>query len=396
MALRLEIISQQREQLGSRASILLGASGGSIGRALDNDWSLPDPQRYLSGHHARILLRQGSYFLEDTSTNGVYVNDSSTPQGRRGLHALQPGDVLRMGDYRVLVHIDDDAPPVPQPVPGPGTNTLAQLGVTPGTNTLAQMAVDNVVPLRAMAAQDLGASLNIEALIPPDATGPMAKLQAAGLRGTASAPHPSEHRLTRLRAAARARLEGNATPLVDVRNGMEAFCRGAGLDPAQVPMGSEAASLHLAGRLLREALIGLKEILRAQQLFRDRHGIASQAAEGRSPLDATSDEFLLELLNGHEKRRLDAVMQLRGRFEEAGADASAMDPALRGAFAQFMAHLAPGKMEAGTGPAAAAASWARYKEIYGTLLQGTGEQMPHLFLEALAQAYANARRQEKD
>jgi predicted component of type VI protein secretion system len=59
-----------------------------------------------------------------------------------------------------------------------------------------------------------------------------------------------------------------------------------------------------------------------------------------------------------------------------------------------MAHLAPAKIEAGPGAAAAATSWARYKEIYGTLLQGTGEQMPHLFLEALAQAYLDARKEK--
>ena len=54
MALRLEVISNQRQTLGALSSIVLGVSGGSIGRALDNDWALPDPRRYLSGHHAQI------------------------------------------------------------------------------------------------------------------------------------------------------------------------------------------------------------------------------------------------------------------------------------------------------------------------------------------------------
>ncbi|HXS30233.1 MAG TPA: FHA domain-containing protein, partial [Steroidobacteraceae bacterium] len=61
--------------LGALSSIVLGVSGGSIGRALDNDWALPDPRRYLSGLHARIHVRQGGYYLEDCSTNGVFVND---------------------------------------------------------------------------------------------------------------------------------------------------------------------------------------------------------------------------------------------------------------------------------------------------------------------------------
>ena len=58
-----------------------------------------------------------------------------------------------------------------------------------------------------------------------------------------------------------------------MRNGLQAFCRGAGIDPARLPMDNDANSLHLAGQLLREALLGLKEVLRAQQVFRDRYGI---------------------------------------------------------------------------------------------------------------------------
>jgi len=94
MALRLEVISSQRQVLGALSSIVLGVSGGSIGRALDNDWALPDPRRYLSGLHARIHVRQGGYYLEDCSTNGVFVNDQ-----RVQMHTLINGDVVRVGDF---------------------------------------------------------------------------------------------------------------------------------------------------------------------------------------------------------------------------------------------------------------------------------------------------------
>ncbi len=92
----------------------------------------------------------------------------------------------------------------------------------------------------------------------------------------------AQERLNRLRAAARARLEGGAAPLADVRTALQAFCRGAGIDPAKLPMESEAQSLHLAGRLLREMLLGLKEILRAQQAFCD----ALSASRPTSPMAA--------------------------------------------------------------------------------------------------------------
>ena len=385
MALRLDIISDQRQRLGGRSGIVLGVAGGSVGRAADNDWVLPDPQRYLSGHHARVHFRQGAFYLEDTSSNGVYVNGSTTAQGRRGLYALRNGDMLRMGEYQMRVSIDvDEAVPM----------------AMPGTHTLSVAAVDSVEPLLStdLGMDDLGASLNIEALIP---AGPAAaaKLPTPELGGSArlgAGPDMSaQERLNRLRAAARARLEGSAAPLADVRTALQAFCRGAGIDPARLPMESEAQSLYLAGRLLRETLLGLKEILRAQRAFADRYRLDVEKPDGLSPLEQATDDYLLGLFAGHEQRKFDAVMKLRGFLDNAAHHEAAIDPSLRSALVQFMAHLSPadiearvadaaGSLPAGSGPAA---NWERYKEVYGSLLQATGQILPHLFTEAFAQEY---------
>jgi type VI secretion system protein len=204
----------------------------------------------------------------------------------------------------------------------------------------------------------------------------------------------AQQRLTRLRAAARARLEGNAPSPVNVHNGMQAFCRGAGIDPARLPMENEAQSLRLVGRLLREAIIGLKEVLRTQQSFREHYRIESDKP-GHSPQDMATDEYLLDLLAGHENHRFDAVMRLRECFTQASGHDAAVDPALRSALEQFMAHLSPARMETAAGGAGTEAGWTRYREIYGNLLQNTGDQLPHLFLEAIAQSYADAKRKDR-
>ena len=41
----------------------------SIGRAADNDWVLPDPERVLSKHHCLIEERGGEWLVTDTSSN---------------------------------------------------------------------------------------------------------------------------------------------------------------------------------------------------------------------------------------------------------------------------------------------------------------------------------------
>src|ERR1700730_14062440 len=98
MTLRLRIVTDHRRLLGDRSSIVFSVDGGTIGRSADNDWVLPDPLRYMSAHHARVHYRGGHYFLEDVSTNGVFVNDDEQPLSKRGSNGyqLQNGDVVRM------------------------------------------------------------------------------------------------------------------------------------------------------------------------------------------------------------------------------------------------------------------------------------------------------------
>ena len=107
MALRLQIVSRHRQSLGERGMKEFGQNGGTIGRSLESDWVLPDGQRFLSSRHASIDFRSGSYYIIDTSTNGVYVNGSDQPVGRGNPQRLFSGDRVRLGDYEILVEIDE-------------------------------------------------------------------------------------------------------------------------------------------------------------------------------------------------------------------------------------------------------------------------------------------------
>jgi predicted component of type VI protein secretion system len=206
----------------------------------------------------------------------------------------------------------------------------------------------------------------------------------------ASAAGSVQDRVNRLRAAAKARLDGTSTSL-SLLNGMQAFCRGAGIDGEKIPITSDAQMLNLAGRLMRVALVGLREILRAQSDFSDRYGIRREKTEGRSPLEVSLDEYLIDLFCGHEERRLDAVIRLREQFTDAAQHANSVDPALRSALSLFVGHLDPARMDGLPGDT----GMARYKDIYANLLRANGSEAPHLFVEALAQAYLDARRAQR-
>src|SRR3984957_18009660 len=113
MALRLRVVSEHSTRLGALATKIFGVHGGTIGRATDNEWILPDPERYLSGKHARIDFRAGTYILVDTSSNGTYVNGAQVPLGKYHDYALKDGDYIRLGEYELLISIDqsNDFPP---------------------------------------------------------------------------------------------------------------------------------------------------------------------------------------------------------------------------------------------------------------------------------------------
>ena len=78
---------------------------------------MPDPENDLSRHHAIIQHRDSGYYITDTSSNGVYILPSATPLGRQNTAELNNGDKLRMGEYVILVTIEetsslDDTKPV--------------------------------------------------------------------------------------------------------------------------------------------------------------------------------------------------------------------------------------------------------------------------------------------
>src|ERR1700752_1570300 len=122
MTLRLRVVSDQRRSLADRGTAVFSVEGGTIGRSADHDWVLPDPMRYVSAHHARVQFREGHFYLQDVSTNGVYVNDDMEPLAKRGSggYRLANGDVLRMGDYHILAALEaHGAPGHPAAAAGP-------------------------------------------------------------------------------------------------------------------------------------------------------------------------------------------------------------------------------------------------------------------------------------
>jgi type VI secretion system FHA domain protein len=409
MTLRLRVVSDHRRQLAERHTIIFGMSGGSIGRSSDNDWVLPDPLRYVSAHHARIHFRDGHFYLEDLSTNGVFVNDQPEALAKLGSsgYRLKNGDVLRVGDYQIVVALESETvPEIPE---------LDSAAAVP-------TSIHALHPIGRAAQTDIGAMLDLEELLVSDnaGSGTFEPVNAYGqaipgaraVTGLAAKPEPVSEpsddslarRIARLAKAAGRDARGASAPaLYDVHSGLQAFCRGAGIDPEKLPADAQTRMLHLSGQLLREALVGLKDLERSRSELRDRFRIELPPPEPDDPRPSlvrlTVDELLLDILVQHESRSIDAVQWLREAVGEAKSHEQAAAQAMRAAFVEFLDRLDPAELEARferaarrgkTKTADKAQYWELFTTFYRNLIEMPADHLPHTFVEAFAAAYREA------
>jgi type VI secretion system protein len=411
--------------------------GGSIGRGTDNEWILPDPERYLSGKHARIDFRAGSYILVDTSSNGTYVNGAQDPLGKYHDYLLKDGDYVRLGEYEFLVSIDkgNDFPPDQSAI-------------------VAYDGASQSSAVRKSTADDLGADLDLSQLLEPSDQLTMEPgVRPRNAYGQAVAPEPSArpsrdegtetpwHMMTRpikvstpevppvARVAAAtpaptvappqtvvptpfmttgsfgmstgSQSARNAVPALldaDSEAGLAAFCRGAGIEPRTITPEARNAALHLAGQLLRESVLGLMDLNHSRNEFRNRFRIAPPPEHGpESPLNLSRgvDEALVRLLNT-TSTRAGSVEAVRELFKELKAQSGASLAAMRTAFEEFLERVDPKHLEerfdrAGKrgvfGTQNKGKYWDLYTEMFPGLAQRPTDGFPHVFTETFAKAY---------
>ncbi len=397
MALRLRIVSEHRRALGARSSIVFGVGGGSIGRAADNDWVLPDPQRFLSGHHARIHFRHGLFLLEDMSTNGTYLNDAAEPIPKRTPCELRNGDIVRLGEYEIVVSIDGATDQTAEPTAGLRVEAASGRPQEASAPSVADNLEISLSPsaLFAVEAEPAPAALQIG-----NAYGQAVVLPFTATQNPPRTAEPAENsdiiaarRLERLKRAAAA----YDTTDPGTRAALDAFCRGAGIDGAVLPAESAVAMLQLAGRLLREALVGLKDLEVKRSELRRELGLPSpESSETSTPFSVTApaDELLAQLLRSHDSRRLDPAQWLRQAFELAKRHDAALARALPAALRALMRELQPEILEERFARSAARAAnegrppnWDLYADFARTLAAQAQSGLPHLFVEQLRSAY---------
>jgi type VI secretion system protein len=430
MALRLELISRHRQSLGERGVKEFGRAGGTIGRSLESDWVLPDGQRYISSRHASIDFRSGSFYIVDTSTNGVYVNGSETPVGRGKPQRLFSGDRVRMGEYEMTVVIEEEentretlvndkhVDPVERAQrvesPDPTGRDLVDAHEITGVGIEMVLSEEAGAETLRAAARKRVDELRLEDDPPPRQPSRAKPNGAAGQPALNSGPagpaRPGTSPGGRATAPARAQAEQKpagqpaaphtASPAGQRSTALAAFFRGAGLPDLAVDDKQVEATLHRLGQLMREMIVGLTENLhvRAEQKGTLRVPNTTIQPQSNNPLkfSAGVDEALNNLFFRQTDDYLSAVDAVREAFVDIKVHQHVLLNALRTALSDYIGRLDPDELESkfSTGRRNALLNatnklkyWDVYKDLYQVVTQHPPGQFPPQFLEELARAY---------
>lgn len=101
--------SYHKAELANDGVFRLGPGGGSIGRNSSCDIVLPDPQKVISGCHARIAANGTDLLIYDESTNGLFIDGSQSPLGRGNSATMRDGMQLGFGDFLFSVVFETTA-----------------------------------------------------------------------------------------------------------------------------------------------------------------------------------------------------------------------------------------------------------------------------------------------
>jgi predicted component of type VI protein secretion system len=328
MALTLEVISEHKRMLRDRFECSFGPDGGTIGRSLQNDWVLPDTELFISGRHATIDCRGGSYFLADISSNGVYINHSLRPLGHGNPRRLFDGDHLRMGNFEMIVHLDEgedlDVPPESKPSIAPDEVALL---VPEDDMDTSVMLLDEDEITGESAFSDVFFSAGTD---PDD-------------EQTASDASPAND------AGARDPVERDSGPTSGTEL-LETFLDAAGVDPNDIhPSVDPREIMTNAGRVMAELVGGIIELLVARanmkSMFRLDQTIVLPRHNNPLKLSTSTADSLHQLLVGREGEYLGPLDSVREALKDLRWHHDAVVSAMIRSFADFVEQLDPERLE---------------------------------------------------
>ena len=403
----------------------------SIGRGKDNQWVVADPDRHLSKKHCQFTYGVGEWEVQDFSTNGTFLNQSSDPIGKGASQKLRNGDRVKFGLYEIEVIIDEEEAgrehdnflahhdPLPsrsevRPYHDARLPNSASMLDSPNSPILPadfDPLAPNPEPFSGPTDSDHAPALQ-SAFRPP---GPVAiipddwdvDLPAAAPRPPSARPQQAE-RPPEDAAPAPAKSERRppapaAAPPAEAPDDtavIAAFLRGVALSDAKLT--DPEKTLERIGAAVRASVTGLRQTLMARASIKDEFRIEQTMIRpsGNNPLKFSldDDDALATLLGIGRRGGMPADEAIAEAFDDLRmhelATISAMQEAVRVLLAQFAPEII--EQKAGGGglqihPAQKKAkAWEAFGQLHKSVTQALSDDFDSVFGKAFARAYEQA------
>jgi type VI secretion system protein ImpI len=306
-------------------------AGGVIGRGEDCDWIIPDRKRHLSNHHAIVSYREGTFFLTDSSSNGIQDGGSGARLHKGEPVRIEHGSTYVLGDFEIRARLVRD----PATFDGEAGRPRAAGSIIPDDAFL------DLDPLNALEQQERVYS-EIDELLAPN-TAPedsrqradYARIDMESLMVPELIAAPVEPAPAPAPKAVERQSEGF----------WDHFGAALGVDLKGLDHDAREALALNAARLLRQSIGGLQQSLRTRSELKNELRLAQTTVQGtnKNPLKFAVDpsEALEILLQAHKPGHLPAEQAVSRAFRDLQAHQVALLTASRAAVRGTLEHFSP-------------------------------------------------------
>jgi type VI secretion system FHA domain protein len=197
-----------------------------------------------------------------------------------------------------------------------------------------------------------------------------------------------------------------ASAWADLRSSVQAFCRGAGIDPALLTPEAQSMLPLVAGQLLREAIVGLNDIGLARTagpLGEKIAAVPSAPGNSSNPLrnSRSVEEAIQRLFESHGRQFAGPVDSMRDVLQDTKDHEVALAAGMRAGLRAVLAQLSPGNVadqfEQGRARLLAPGMdprpkyWEYYADFYRLITQQAGDELPLPFVDAFGKEYLRVR-----
>lgn len=450
MALCLTITSYHKITPGQCPEMRLETGAITLGRAADNDWVLPDPERLVSARHCVIQFKDGRYYLTDDSTNGVELVRAGIRLRRGNSEQLLDGEVIRIGEYEIQARIDANlpgaldgepqvhsfealmanqvaAPAAPAPVisgapaaflqGASNHDTLPDLFDFLGPSSVPPVSQPDHVPAQQhdfrpptpLVAPAPAVEPAAPGMIPEDwnlfdsAPASVHTPTPTPTSAPTAPPAPAVPAVSAQPAASAPVAAPAAAPAPAASSDalLQAFLRGAGIEHLRIDAADAAAQMEAIGHSYRLMVEGLIDVLRARSSlkgeFRMQQTTIAPVQNNPLKFAPNADEALLLLLRHGNQAFMAPDQAVRESFDDVRAHQLAVMAGVQAAIKHLLECFQPARLEQRLAPAAGLAKlfggsrqahcWQQFTELYGQISREAEDDFQELFGREFSRAY---------